>query len=114
MWFTISKTSALEDYVGLISFLNIVPSNRSIEIGGVIFSKHLQRSTAATEVIYLTMKYCFEELGYLRLEWKCNAFNEPSKAAALRFGFKYEGKLRQQMVMKGFSCDNFYYSIIDK
>lgn len=59
------------------------------------------------------MKYCFE-LGYLRLEWKCNALNEPSKTAALRYGFKYEGTFRQHMMMKGYSRDSAYYSIIDQ
>jgi RimJ/RimL family protein N-acetyltransferase len=82
--------------VGIISLLNIVPSHRSIEIGHVLFSPTLQRTTAATETIYLLMKYAFEELGYLRVEWKCNNFNEPSKRAALRLGYVYEGLFRQQ------------------
>lgn len=114
MWFAISKATAPEDYVGLISFVNIAPSNRSIGLGGIIFSKHLQKSTASTEAFYLMMKYCFEELGYMRMEWKCNVLNEPSKAAALRLGFKYEGTSRQHLVMKGYSCDISYYCMIDQ
>jgi RimJ/RimL family protein N-acetyltransferase len=82
--------------VGMISLLNIVPAHRTIEIGHVLFAPTLQRTTAATETVYLLMKYAFEELGYLRVEWKCNNFNEPSKRAALRLGYQYEGLFRQQ------------------
>jgi RimJ/RimL family protein N-acetyltransferase len=84
--------------VGIICLMNIVPSHRSIEIGHVLLAPTLQRTTAATEGFYLLMKYAFEELGYLRVEWKCNNFNEPSKRAALRLGYTFEGIFRKQYV----------------
>ncbi|MGH8434701.1 MAG: GNAT family N-acetyltransferase, partial [Pseudomonas sp.] len=75
---------------GLLSFLNIVPAHGSIEIGSICYGRAMQRSVQATETIYLLAKYAFE-LGYRRLEWKCNAQNARSKRAAERFGFSYEG-----------------------
>ena len=112
MWFSISKNAAPEDYIGLIGLMSIVPHHRSIEFG-MMYSKELQRSTAGTESFYLLMKYCFE-LGYLRLEWKCHSMNEHSKAAAIRYGFKYEGTFRKHMVVGDRSRDSDFYSIIDE
>jgi RimJ/RimL family protein N-acetyltransferase len=99
--------------VGIITYLNIVPRNRSIEIGHVLFSPQLQRTTAATESIYLLMKHAFEVLHYLRVEWKANNFNEPSKRAALRLGFVFEGVFRKHMVVKGRRRDSAWYSVVD-
>lgn len=81
--------------VGIVCYLNIVPSNRTIEIGHVLNSALLQRTTAATEMQYLLLKFAFQELGYLRVEWKANSLNEPSKRAALRLGFTFEGVFRR-------------------
>lgn len=99
--------------VGLIGLLNIAPANRSIEIGHVLFGPSLQRTTAATETVYLLMKYCFEDLGYSRVEWKCNSHNAPSERAAERLGFVYEGEFRKHMVVKGRRRDTKWYSVID-
>jgi RimJ/RimL family protein N-acetyltransferase len=93
--------------------MNIVPSHRTIEIGHVLFSPVLQRTTAATESIYLLMKHCFEDLNYRRVEWKANDLNEPSKRAALRLGFVFEGVFRKHMVVKGRNRDTAWFSVTD-
>jgi RimJ/RimL family protein N-acetyltransferase len=98
--------------VGLLSFLNIQPQDGCIEIGHVAFGAALQRSCAASETIYLLGKLAFE-LGYRRLEWKCNAANARSKRAAERFGFSYEGLFRQHRVIKGHNRDTAWYSLLD-
>jgi RimJ/RimL family protein N-acetyltransferase len=99
---------------GIITYLNIVPSYRSIEIGLVLFGPRLGRTTAATETCYLMMKHAFQDLHFLRVEWKANVLNEPSKRAALRLGFVYEGVFRKHMVVKGRSRDSVYFSVIDE
>lgn len=99
--------------VGYISFLNIVPVHRTIEVGHVLFSPALQRTTAATETVYLLARYAFRDLGYRRLEWKCNNLNEPSKKAALRYGFTHEGMFRQHLIVKGRNRDTAWYSLLD-
>jgi RimJ/RimL family protein N-acetyltransferase len=99
---------------GIICFMNVMPSNRSIEIGLVAFGSLLQRTTAATEACYLMMKHGFEDLHYVRVEWKANNFNEPSKRAALRLGFLFEGLFRKHMVVKGRSRDTAWFSVIDE
>lgn len=83
--------------VGIICLMNINPSHHTIEIGHVLYAPTLQRTTAATEAVYLLMKWAFEK-GYQRVEWKCNNKNEPSKRAALRLGFVFEGVFRKHMV----------------
>jgi RimJ/RimL family protein N-acetyltransferase len=99
--------------VSIICLLNISPSNRSIEIGHVLYAPTLQRTTPATAAYYLLMKLCFEDLHYQRMEWKCNDRNEPSKRAALRLGFKYEGTFRKHMVVKGRRRDSAWFSVLD-
>lgn len=99
--------------VGYISFLHIEPTQRVIEIGHVMFARSLQRTTAATEAIYLLARKAFED-GFRRLEWRCNAFNEPSRRAALRFGYVFEGVLRQHSIVKGRNRDTAMLSILDK
>jgi RimJ/RimL family protein N-acetyltransferase len=99
--------------VGILSFLNIQTQNRSIEIGAVIFGPELQRTTAATETMFLMMGYAFE-LGFLRVEWKCNTFNKPSERAALRLGFVHEGVFRKHMVVKGKGRDSWWGSVVDE
>jgi RimJ/RimL family protein N-acetyltransferase len=99
--------------VGIASYLRIDPHNGSIEVGHINYSPLLQRTPAATEAMYLMMKNAFD-LGYRRYEWKCNALNAPSRAAALRLGFSYEGIFRQAAVVKGRNRDTAWYALIDK
>jgi RimJ/RimL family protein N-acetyltransferase len=99
--------------LGWATFMRIEPTHRVVEVGNVMFSRPLQRSTGATEAIYLMARHAFEDLGYRRFEWKCNVLNAPSRKAALRFGFKFEGVFRQHMILKGRSRDSAWFSIID-
>ena len=98
--------------VGLASYLRITPEAGSIEVGHLAFSPRLQRRPAATEAMFLMMQRAFE-LGYRRYEWKCNALNAPSRAAAQRLGFSYEGIFRQALVSRGRNRDTAWFSIID-
>jgi RimJ/RimL family protein N-acetyltransferase len=84
-----------------------------IEVGHVLYGPSLQRSAHATEVQYLLARHVFADLGYRRYEWKCNALNAPSRRAALRLGFSYEGVFRQHMVVKGANRDSAWYSMLD-
>jgi len=98
--------------VGVASYMRITPSAGSIEVGHVNYSPALQQSAAATEAMYLMMDTAFR-LGYRRYEWKCDALNAASRAAARRLGFSYEGTFRQATVYKGRNRDTAWYSIID-
>lgn len=97
---------------GVASYMRIDPRNGMIEVGNINYSPLLQRKRAATETMYLMMKRVFE-LGYRRYEWKCDALNAPSRAAAQRLGFSYEGLFRQAVVYKGRSRDTAWYAAID-
>ncbi|MEO8684098.1 MAG: GNAT family protein [Devosia sp.] len=99
--------------VGRQAWLRIFPDHASIEIGGVYWGPAMARSRLATEALFLFARHAFDDLGYRRFEWKCNNLNEPSKAAALRFGFQYEGLFRQDRIAKGQNRDTAWYSIID-
>lgn len=99
--------------VGVASYLRINANHGSIEVGNLHFSKSLQKTPAATEAMYLLMYYAFEELGYRRYEWKCNNLNVPSRKAAERLGFTFEGIFRQCNVFKGHNRDTAWFSIID-
>jgi RimJ/RimL family protein N-acetyltransferase len=99
--------------LGMASYLRIEPQMGSIEIGNIWFGTPLQRTTAATEAIYLLARHAFDELGYRRLEWKCNALNAASRRAAERFGFTFEGVFRRHLVVKGRNRDTAWYSIVD-
>ncbi len=99
--------------VGTASYLRIDPRAGSIEVGSLTYAPRLQRSPVATEAMYLMMRRVFDELGYRRYEWKCNNRNEPSKAAATRFGFSFEGVFRQDMIIKGESRDTAWFSMLD-
>lgn len=99
---------------GVASYLRITPAHGVIEIGHIWFSPSLQRSTAATEAIFLLIAHAFEGLGYRRVEWKCNALNEGSRAAARRFGFRYEGTFYRHQVVKGHNRDTAWYALIDE
>jgi RimJ/RimL family protein N-acetyltransferase len=107
----IDRTS--DKAVGSASLMRIDPANRVIEVGGITYGKSLQRTTAATEAIYLLAKYVFDDLGYRRFEWKCNDLNAPSRRAALRFGFAFEGVFRQHMIVKGHNRATAWYSFLD-
>ncbi|TMC54959.1 MAG: GNAT family N-acetyltransferase [Chloroflexi bacterium] len=98
---------------GVGSYLRMSPQHGVIEIGHLLFSPLLQRTRHATEAIYLWSRHAFDALGYRRLEWKCNAANLPSRRAAERFGFTFEGVFRQHMVVKDRNRDTAWYSIID-
>jgi RimJ/RimL family protein N-acetyltransferase len=98
---------------GMASYLNIVPAMGCIEIGHIWFAPPLQKTRAASEAIFLMMRHVFDDLGYRRLEWKCNALNEASMRAARRFGFTYEGTFRQHMVVKGRNRDTAWFSLLD-
>lgn len=99
---------------GIASYLRMEPEHGVIEIGNIWFGTPMQRSTAATEAIYLLARNVFDDLGYRRLEWKCNALNAGSRRAAERFGFIFEGVFRQHVVVKGRNRDTAWYAIIDR
>jgi RimJ/RimL family protein N-acetyltransferase/quercetin dioxygenase-like cupin family protein len=98
---------------GVAAYLRIDPANGVIEVGHINYSPSLQRTTAATEAMYLMMKRAFDEFGYRRYEWKCDSLNAASRAAATRLGFRFEGVFRQAMVYKGRNRDTAWYSITD-
>jgi RimJ/RimL family protein N-acetyltransferase len=100
--------------VGLLSFLRITPKDGCIEIGHIAFGRAMQRSPASTEAVYLLAKLALGELGYRRLEWKCNADNARSMRAAKRLGFSYEGLFRQHMVVKRRNRDTAWFAILDR
>jgi RimJ/RimL family protein N-acetyltransferase len=99
--------------VGQASYLRIEPVQRVIEVGHIIFTPALQRSRGATEAMYLMARHALGDLGYRRYEWKCNALNEPSRRAALRLGFVFEGVFRQHMIVKGRNRDTAWFSMLD-
>lgn len=100
--------------VGLASYLRIEPKVGVIETGHIHYSPYLQRRPAATEAMALMMRRVFSELGYRRYEWKCDALNAPSRRAAERLGFRFEGVFRQATIYKGRSRDTAWFSILDK
>jgi RimJ/RimL family protein N-acetyltransferase len=98
---------------GYCSLMRIEPSHRVIEVGNILYLPRLQRSVGATEAMYLLARYVFEVLGYRRYEWKCDALNAPSRRAALRLGFTFEGIFRQHMIVKEKNRDTAWYSMLD-
>jgi RimJ/RimL family protein N-acetyltransferase len=99
--------------VGVASYLRIDPPMGVIEVGHLSYAPALQRHAAATEAMYLMMRRVFDELGYRRYEWKCDSLNAPSRRAAERLGFRFEGIFRQAVVVKGRNRDTAWYSILD-
>lgn len=99
---------------GVASYLRITPEHGVIEIGNIWFGPPLARTAAATEAIYLLISHAFDELGYRRVEWKCNALNRASRRAAERFGFRFEGVFHQHLVIKGRNRDTAWYAITDQ
>ena len=99
--------------IGIASYMRIEPAHRVIEVGGIVFSPALQRKPGATEAMYLMARHVFEDLGYRRYEWKCDALNAPSRRAALRLGFTFEGIFRQHMIIKGRNRDTAWFAMLD-
>lgn len=99
--------------VGTLAMMRVDATNGMIEVGHITYSPLLQRSRASTEAMYLVMKYVFDTLGNRRFEWKCDALNAPSRAAAERYGFTYEGLFRQALVYRGRNRDTTWFSILD-
>ncbi|MGH6770969.1 MAG: GNAT family N-acetyltransferase [Xanthobacteraceae bacterium] len=99
--------------LGVAALMDIRSAMRSIEVGHIVYSPALQRTALGTEAQYLLARYAFEGLGYRRYEWKCNALNAPSRQAALRYGFTFEGVLRSHMIAKGRNRDTAYFSMLD-
>jgi RimJ/RimL family protein N-acetyltransferase len=99
--------------VGVVALMQIVPGMRRIEVGHVVYAPALQRTPLGTEAQYLLARHVFETLGYRRYEWKCNALNAVSRRAAERYGFVFEGVLRQHMIAKGHNRDTAYFSMLD-
>lgn len=99
--------------VGVVSYLNIVPRDRRIELGHIWYVPVAQRGRANTETAYLLLREAFDALGNRRVEWKCDALNARSRAAAERLGFTFEGVFRQHMIVKGRNRDTAWFSMID-
>ncbi|WP_417227887.1 GNAT family N-acetyltransferase [Amphritea sp.] len=105
--------NATDKAVGIASFLRIEPAIGVIEVGHLHFSPRLQKTPIATEAMFLMMQYVFDELGYRRYEWKCDACNEASKRAAFRLGYQFEGIFRQATMYKGRNRDTAWFSLLD-
>ena len=101
------------DAVGYAAYMRMEPTHRVIEVGSILYTPRLQRTIGATEATYLMARHVFEDLGYRRYEWKCNALNAPSRSAALRLGFRFEGIFRQHMIIKGRNRDTAWFSMLD-
>jgi RimJ/RimL family protein N-acetyltransferase len=98
---------------GRQSLMRITPEHGVIEVGGIYWGPNIARTRVTTEALFLHARYAFEELGYRRFEWKCNDLNAPSKAAATRFGFTFEGVFRQHMIVKSANRDTAWFSMLD-
>jgi RimJ/RimL family protein N-acetyltransferase len=98
---------------GYLALIRDEPAHRSIEIGDVFYAPSLQHTRAGTEAVYLLARYAFETMGYRRLEWKCDDLNAPSRQAALRYGFTFEGVFRQHMLVRGNNRDTAWFSMLD-
>jgi len=104
---------ALGHAAGYASYLRMEPAHGVIEVGNILMSPALQRTTAATEAMYLMARHVFDDLGYRRYEWKCNAENAPSRRAAQRYGFTFEGIFRQHMVVRDRNRDTAWFAMLD-
>jgi RimJ/RimL family protein N-acetyltransferase len=98
---------------GRQALMRIAPEHGVIEVGSILWGPRIARTRVATEALYLIGRHVFRDLGYRRFEWKCDALNAPSRRAALRFGFQFEGVFRQHMVVKARNRDTAWYAIID-
>jgi RimJ/RimL family protein N-acetyltransferase len=113
LFFTI-EPDADKRPLGVCCYMRVKPHWGVIEIGHIWFGAPLKRTTAATEVIYLLARHAFDDLGYRRLEWKCNSLNAASRSAAERLGFSFEGIFRKHQVVKGRNRDTAWYAITDQ
>jgi RimJ/RimL family protein N-acetyltransferase len=104
---------ATERIAGYACLMRFDPLNGVVEVGDVMFSPELQQTREATEAMYLMAGHVFDDLGYRRYEWKCHSENEPSRRAATRFGFSFEGIFRQHMVVKGRNRDTAWFAMLD-
>jgi len=104
----------LDQHVGMMSILNVIEPMRTLELGNIWYSPIVHHTKVNTEVVYLMLTEIFEELKYRRIEWKCDALNARSRAAALRLGFSFEGIFRQHYIIKGRNRDTAWFSMIDK
>lgn len=105
--------AATNEIGGRQALMRIDTANGVAEIGSIYWGPKIARTRLATEAFYLFARHIFDDLGYRRFEWKCNNRNEPSKRAALRFGFRFEGIFRQHMVVKGENRDTAWFAIVD-
>ena len=112
-WFYAFVNRKTGESQGMGAFMRADPANGVIEIGHIWMSPALQRTRESTEAIYLMIRHAFDDLGVRRLEWKCDALNEPSRAAAKRFGFTFEGIFRQHMIIKGRNRDTAWFAMLD-
>ena len=112
LFFTILQAATGEP-TGYASLMRIEPTHRVIEVGNILYLPSLQRTVGATEAMYLLARQVFEEMGYRRYEWKCDALNEPSRRAAIRLGFTFEGIFRQHMIVKEKNRDTAWFSMLD-
>src|SRR6185437_14911833 len=99
--------------LGFLSLMEIRPPMRVVEVGNIVYAPALQRTPLTTEAQYLLARYAFETLGYRRYEWKCDSLNAPSRRAAERFGFTYEGIFRQHRIVKGRNRDTAWFAMLD-
>jgi len=99
---------------GITSLQRVDPGHGQVEAAGVLYGESLRRTRAATEAIHLLMRHAFEDLRYRRFEWKCDSLNEPSRRAAVRLGFSYEGRFRHHMVIQGRNRDTDWFSVTDE
>jgi RimJ/RimL family protein N-acetyltransferase len=113
-WFYTFVKRDTGEALGMGAFMRFDAPNGAIEIGNIWMAPALQRTREATEAIYLMMRHCFDDLGVRRLEWKCDALNAPSRKAAARFGFEFEGLFRQHYIIKGRNRDTAWFAMIDK
>jgi RimJ/RimL family protein N-acetyltransferase len=112
-WFYAFVNRTTGEAQGMGAFMRADPANGAIEIGNIWLSPALQRTREGTEAIFLMMRHCFDDLGVRRLEWKCDALNEPSRRSAARYGFTFEGIFRQHYIIKGRNRDTAWFSILD-
>jgi RimJ/RimL family protein N-acetyltransferase len=102
-----------EGPLGMAAFMNVDVAHRRLELGHIWYAPRAQRTEANTEATYLMLREAFEQLGHRRVEWKCDALNEASRAAALRLGFTFEGVFRRHMIVKGRNRDSAWFSMTD-
>ena len=107
------RNAETQHCLGSISLMSIRAEHGVAELGNIWYAPAAQRTKANTETCYLLLRHCFEDLGYRRMEWKCDSRNEPSRNAAMRLGFTFEGIFRQHMIIKGENRDTAWFAMLD-